>query len=114
MATKKSTKVTDVSVEEVVTPIEEAVISVETEKATVVEVADVEEVQEPIKKRVIIANSPTVFRKAISLEAQQIVGQMPVGVAYEIVKETTSKIYGDFYQLSNGYYVTKNGNYSIS
>lgn len=108
MATKKSTKTTDVSVEETVIP-------VETEEATEIETVSVEEVKaEPVKRQVIIANSPTVFRKSKSLETQQIVGQMPVGVAYEIVKEVTSVIYGDFYQLDNGYYVTKNGNYSIS
>lgn len=107
MAAKKSTKVTNVSVEEVVTtPVVEEVTP---------EVVNEEEVKvEPVKRQVIIANTSTPFRKTMSLENQQIVGQMPVGIAYEIVKEVTSKIYGSFYQLSNGYYVTKNGNYSIS
>ena len=107
MATKKVTKTTDISVEEVTTP-------VEVEETIVEDVVSEEVKSEPIKRQIIIANVPTVFRKTMSLEAQQIVGQMPVGVAYEIVKESTSRIYGDFYQLNNGYYVAKNGNYSIS
>ena len=70
--------------------------------------------QKPTKKRTIIAKSVTSFRKTTSLEAKQVVGTMPVGVAYEIVREAKSMIYGSFYQLNNGYYITKNGNYSIN
>ena len=77
-----------------------------------------EEVIEPKietpKVHTIIANEPVAFRKVMSLETKFITGQMPMGVAYEIVKETNSKIYGDFYLLSNGYYVSKNGNYTIN
>lgn len=107
MATKKTTKTTEVTVEEAVAP-------VQVEGVTP-EVVNVEEtVAEPIKPRTIIANAPTSFRKIMSLESKYIVGAMPIGVAYEIIREAKSKIYGDFYQLSNGYYVTKNGNYSIN
>lgn len=87
--------------------------STTTETKTIVE--DVKtDVVKSTKQRIIIAKTSTPFRKTISLENKQIIGQMPVGIAYEIVKECNSKIYGDFYQLNNGYYVTKNGNYSIS
>ena len=64
-------------------------------------------------KRTIIANAPTVFRKTTTLDSRHIVGTMPTGVAFEIVREVKSIIYGNFYQLKNGYYITQNGNYSI-
>lgn len=93
--------------------VEEATAPVIVENVTPETVNITEAKAEPIK-RVIIANSPIPFRKTTSLEPKYIVGQMPVGVAYEIITEKTSKIYGDFYQLNNGYYITKSGNYSIS
>lgn len=61
----------------------------------------------------IIAKSATVFRKFPTVESKHIVGQMPLGIAFEIVSEKESSIYGSFYKLSNGYYITKNGNYTI-
>lgn len=69
----------------------------------------------PVEKpKIIIASISTPFRRTPSLEAKYIVGQMPTGTAFEITNEVTSKIFGDFYLLNNGYYVTKNGHYSIS
>ena len=94
MAAKKSTTEAKTTVEEKVVP------------------AQAEEVK--VAKRTIIANEPVAFRKTMSLETKYIMGQMPIGVAHEIVKETSSKIYGDFYLLNNGYYITKNGNYTIN
>ena len=91
--------------------VEEATAPVIVENVTPETVNITEAKAEPIK-RVIIANSPTPFRKTTSLEPKYIVGQMPVGVAYEIITEKTSKIYGDFYQLNNGYYITKSGNFA--
>lgn len=107
MAKKSVTTETKTTLEEAVAP-----ISIEGVEPKSVDIKDA--IAEPIKSRIIIAKTSTPFRKTISLESKQIIGQMPVGVAYEIVKECNSKIYGDFYQLNNGYYVTKNGNYSIS
>ena len=95
MAKKSTTETIETKVEETVTPVEVA-----TEQVT--------------KPRTVIAKSPTAFRKTTSLEVKQIVGQMPMGVAYVIVKEVNSKIYGDFYKLENGYYITKNGDYVIN
>lgn len=92
------------------TKVEEAVTSLELEGVNPETVTTKEE----IKKRIIIAKTATPFRKSTTLEYKQIVGTMPVGVAYEIVKEVKSKIYGDFYLLNNGYYITKNGNYSLN
>lgn len=61
----------------------------------------------------VIAKSATAFRKYPTLENKHIVGQMPLGIAFEIISEKESSIYGSFYKLSNGYYITKNGNYTI-
>lgn len=106
---KKSTATTEpkVTVEEAVAPV--VVEGVEPETVNIQEA-----VAEPIKPRIIIAKTSVPFRKTMSLENKQVVGQMPVGIAYEIVRECSSRIYGDFYQLNNGYYITKSGNYSIS
>lgn len=70
-------------------------------------------VVEENKNPKIIARSTTVFRKYPTLENKHIVKQMPLGIAFEIVSEKESSIYGSFYKLSNGYYITKNGNYTI-
>jgi hypothetical protein len=107
MAKKATTTETKVTVEEVVAPVKVEGVTTETVEVT-------EAKAEPIKPLIIIAKTSTPFRKTVSLESKYIVGQMPVGIAYEIVREATSKIYGDFYQLNNGYYITKNGNYTIS
>ena len=71
---------------------------------------------ESVKKRIIVANISVPLRKTTSLDVKHIVGKMAVGTAYEIKRECTSKIYGDFYQLTNGYYISKSecgSNYSI-
>lgn len=104
---RKATTETKVSTEEVVTPVQ--VEGIESETVNVTEAK-----AEPVKPLIIISKTSTPFRKTISLENKYVVGYMIVGTAYEIVREVSSKIYGDFYQLSNGYYITKNGNYSIS
>ena len=103
---KKATTQTEVTVNKVEAPVE----AVAEAKAVAVAV------EEPVaaKPRTIIAKEPTPLRKTTSTEAKQVVGKMTVGVAYEIVKEVSSKIYGDFYKLSNGYYITKSGNYVIN
>ena len=72
------------------------------------------EIAEPIKNPTIISKDGAPLRKIPSLESKYIIGNMTAGLAYEIVGETSSKIYGDFYQLENGYFVTKSGNYTIS
>ena len=71
---------------------------------------------ESVKKRIIVTNISVPLRKTTSLDVKHIVGKMAVGTAYEIKRECTSKIYGDFYQLTNGYYISKSecsSNYSI-
>lgn len=86
--------------------------TVETVEETVATTKEIK--VEQSKNRTIIANSPVPFRTITSLESKYVIGTMPVGVAYEIVKEANSRIYGDFYKLNNGYYITKSGNYSIN
>lgn len=66
------------------------------------------------KNPVIIAKVPTVFRSSPNLSSEYIKGTMPAGVAFEIIGEHTSKIYGEFYKLQNGMYITKGGLYAIS
>jgi len=88
------------------------------EKVVPLEAEDVKaepETIEPEKKtsKSIIAKSFTVFRKKASIEQKYVAGEMPIGVAYEIVKEVKSIIFGSFYLLDNGYYITKDGNYTI-
>ena len=85
------------------------------EKTVIEEVKAKTEVKvEQPKTHTIIAKTSVPLRKITSLETKYIVGTLPIGTAYEIVKEVNSKIYGSFYQLNNGYYITKNGNYSIN
>ena len=71
------------------------------------------EIKETETVRAIIAKSETPLRKRPSLESKYIVGQMKIGVEYTIIEEIKGKIYGNFYLLNNGYYVTKSGNYLI-
>lgn len=100
---KKSTT-TEIK-EEVNVKVEEEVkteVSVETPAVT------------EVKTRTIIANTSSVFRKAANLEAKYVIGEMPAGIAFEIEKEVSNRIYGDFYLLKNGYYITKNGNYTLN
>ena len=104
----KKTKTTEV-LQEAVTPLKMENVNLET--------VNIKEAKaEPIKKRIIIAHVSVPLRKTTSLDVKHIVGKMAVGTAYEIKRECTSKIYGDFYQLTNGYYISKSeysSNYSI-
>ena len=93
----------------------------ETEKVTTVEevketttVKAKETEKAPVHTRVVIAKSCTPLRKTTSLASRYVVGFMKVGVEYQITKEVNSKINGDFYLLSNGYYITKSGNYILN
>ena len=98
-------KATNIATEE--TKVEEVVSTVETKVETV-------EVETKENVPVVIAKTETPLRKIPSLESKYIVGQMKVGVAYRIDDVMSSKIYGDFYLLENGYYITKSGNYVLN
>lgn len=67
-----------------------------------------------VKNKKIIAKVPSIFRKSPNLSPEYIVGTMPAGVSFEIVSEYKSRIYGEFYKLGNGLYITKGGLYEIS
>jgi len=67
-----------------------------------------------LQNKRIIAKAPVPFRRKPDLSAEYIAGMMPVGVSFDITKEFNSKIYGDFYKLENGMYITKGGLYTIS
>ena len=96
------------------TKTEEAKVVI-TEETVVPEETKVEEViKEPVHSPVVITKSETPLRKLPSLESKYIVGKMNIGVAYAISKEVNSKIYGDFYLLENGCYITKSGNYILN
>lgn len=118
MAAKKKTQVPAPVAEEVVVTtetVEEVVESKEiVDESTEVIDVSIDASTPVVHKRMIITNVPTVFRKTTSLEPKYIMGTMPVGIPYEIIREARSKIYGNFYQLSNGYYITQGGNYSIN
>ena len=103
----RTKKVDETNIEEVVTPLK-------VENTVLGTVNAPEAKAEAIKLRTIIAKEAIPLRSNPSLEAKYIVGKMSIGVAYEIVKEVNSVIYGNFYKLSNGFYVSKNGNYSIN
>lgn len=100
----EETKVTEEVVQEAVAPVvTEEPVPVATEA-----------VAEPLKPRIIIAKTSVPFRKIASLEQKYVDGQMPVGIPFKIMKEIKTVLYGDFYELSNGKYITKRGNYTIS
>ena len=103
---KKQTSTTT-NLEEVVAPVKVEGVTPELVKVT-------EAKPEPIKRRTVIAKSAASFRSMPTMETKYIVGKMPIGVAYEIVQEIDTVIFGKFYKLSNGYYITTNGNYAVN
>lgn len=66
---------------------------------------------EPIKKY-IIANKPVQMHSKPNLLQASATGAMLIGTAYEI-KDETKNVYGAFYKLDNGLYVSKNEQYTI-
>ena len=81
---------------------------------TVEETVKAEPVIEDVHVPVIIAKSNTPLRTRPSLGAKYIAGSMIIGKAYRIKDTFKTKIFGDFYVLENGYYVTKNGDYILN
>lgn len=101
MAGKKTTKTVT---EEVVTKL--------VEEPKVEEVVATESIVTEQPKKVIIAKTTTPFRKLPTMLQAHIVGQMPVGTAFEIAMTVNNAI-GTFYKLNNGKYITAKGNYTI-
>ena len=91
----------------------EEVIAEVTEETIEEKVSETVQNEQPKKPRAVIAKSIAPLRSRISLQSKYIIGQMKIGTAYEIEKEISTTIYGDFYLLKNGYYITKDGNYTL-
>lgn len=101
------TKSTGTAIEEAVTPIKnvevpEEVVSVETAKA------------EPIvnPKKYIIANHEVQMHTKPDLLQASVSKPMMIGTSYEVVDEVKN-IYGAFYKLDNGMYVSKGSNLTV-
>ena len=101
------TKSTGTAIEESVTPIKnvevpEEVVSVETAKA------------EPIAnpKKYIISNNEVQMHTKPDLLQASISRPMMIGTSYEVVDEVKN-IYGAFYKLDNGMYISKGSNLTI-
>lgn len=101
------TKSTGTAAEEAVTPIKnvevsEEVVPVETAKA------------EPIanSKKYIIANHEVQMHTKPDLLQASVSKPMMIGTSYEVVSEVRN-IYGAFYKLDNGMYVSKGSNLTV-
>lgn len=73
-----------------------------------------EKKEEVARNKTIIAKVPVPLRRSPNLSSEYIVGTMPAGVSFEIDSEFKSQIYGEFYKLGNGMYITKGGLYEIN
>ena len=94
-----------------------------TTKTTVNEVENKEKVQpikenkemvQPIKenkKQVLTANSVDMHKKP-DLLTSSIVGKMPVNTLFEVIDEVNN-VFGSFYKLDNGFYISKNNIYTF-
>lgn len=107
MARTKSTGTAITAIEEAVTPIKnvevpEEVVSVETAKA------------EPIAnpKKYIIANYEVQMHTKPDLLQTSVSRTMILDTSYEVVEEIKN-IYGAFYKLDNGMYVSKGNNLTV-
>ena len=101
------TKSTGTTIEEAVTPIKnvevpEEVVSVETPK--------VEPIANP--KKYIIANHEVQMHTKPDLLQASVSKPMMIGTSYEVVDEVKN-IYGAFYKLDNGMYVSKGSNFIV-
>ena len=101
------TKSTGAVIEEAVTPIKnvevpEEVVSIETAKA------------EPIAnpKKYIVANHEVQMHIKPNLLQASVSKTMMIGTSYEVVEEVKN-IYGAFYKLDNGMYVSKGNNFTV-
>lgn len=108
--TKKDTEsIQEVEITEAKENIEEVVTPVITEQDVP---KAVDFTPEPLKN-IIIAKSAVPLRRLMNLSPKYVVGYMKPGTAYEIVREAYNSIYGKFYLLNNGYYVTQGGPYTF-
>lgn len=65
------------------------------------------ELEKPNIKKIICYKPQTWFKARPSFNAKDNVKLMPLYITFTVVKEIVSRVYGDYYCLSNGYYVAK-------
>ena len=104
MARAKSTGTT---IEEAVTPIKNVKV---TDKVVPVETTKAEPIANP-KKDIISNNEVQMHTKPDLLQAS-VSRPMMIGTSYEVVDEIKN-IYGAFYKLDNGMYVSKGSNLTV-
>ena len=101
------TKSTGTAIEEAVTPIKNVKVP---EEAVPVETAKAEPIANP--KKYIIANHEVQMHTKPDLLQTSVSRPMMIGTSYEVVGEVKN-IYGAFYKLDNGMYVSKGSNLTV-
>ena len=104
MARAKSTGTT---IEEAVTPIKNVKV---TDKVVPVETTKAEPIANP--KKYIISNNEVQMHTKPDLLQASVSRPMIIGTSYEVVDEIKN-IYGAFYKLDNGMYVSKGSNLTV-
>ena len=104
MARAKSTGTT---IEEGVTPIKNVEVP---EEAVPVETAKAKPIANP--KKYIISNNEVQMHTKPDLLQASVSRPMMIGTSYEVVDEVKN-IYGAFYKLDNGMYVSKGSNFIV-
>ena len=101
------TKSTGTAVEEAVTPIKNVKVP---EEVVPVETAKAEPIANP--KKYIIANHEVQMHTKPDLLQASVSRPMMIGTSYEVIGEVKN-IYGAFYKLDNGMYVSKGSNLTV-
>ena len=101
------TKSTRTAIEEAVTPIKNVEVP---EEAVPVETAKAEPIANP--KKYIISNNEVQMHTKPDLLQASVSRPMTHGTSYEVVGEVKN-IYGAFYKLDNGMYVSKGNNFTV-
>ena len=101
------TKSTGTAVEKAITPIKNVKVP---EEVVPVETAKAEPIANP--KKYIIANHEVQMHTKPDLLQASVLRPMMIGTSYEVIGEVKN-IYGAFYKLDNGMYVSKGSNLTI-
>ena len=101
------TKSTRTAIEEAVTPIKNVEVP---EEAVPVETAKAKPIANP--KKYIISNNEVQMHTKPDLLQASVSRPMMIGTSYEVVDEVKN-IYGAFYKLDNGMYVSKGSNFIV-
>ena len=101
------TKSTRTAIEEAVTPIKNVEVP---EEAVPIETAKTKPIANP--KKYIISNNEVQMHTKPDLLQASVSRPMMIGTLYEVVDEVKN-IYGAFYKLDNGMYVSKGSNFIV-